>query len=65
MNLEDHLGDIIRKARSMSQTSPAVAARAAELSESELATLEESGRFLESSTWPQLAELVGLAPRQA
>lgn len=62
MNLEDHLGDIIRKARSMSQTSPAVAARAAELSETELATLEESGKVPGKFNLAALAELVGLHP---
>jgi len=45
MNLEDHLGDIIRKARAMSNVSAASAAAAAEMSESALATLEETGKI--------------------
>ena len=43
VNLEDHLGDIIRKARSMNTVSAAAASRAAGISESELSTLEETG----------------------
>lgn len=43
MHLEDHLGDIIRKARAMSRTPAAAAARSAGLTEAELARLEESG----------------------
>ena len=41
MNLEDHLGDIIRKARAMSNVSATAAAKAAGLTETDLAALEE------------------------
>ena len=44
MNLEDHPGDIIRKARAMSGVSAAAAASAAGISETELSALEETGR---------------------
>jgi hydroxyacylglutathione hydrolase len=44
MNLEDHLGDIIRKARSMKDITAATAASAAGLSENEFSALEESGK---------------------
>lgn len=43
VNLEDHLGDIIRKARAMTNVSAAAAAKAAGISESELSALEETG----------------------
>ena len=44
VNLEDHLGDIIRKARMMSNVSASAAAGAAGISETELSALEESGK---------------------
>ncbi len=62
MNLEDHLGDIIRKARAMSKTSAAAAARAVGLKEAELATLEESGEVPGKPNLVALAELIGLHP---
>ena len=62
MNLEDHLGDIIRKARAMSNVSAGAAARAAGLTETELATLEESGQSTKKLNLAALAELVGLHP---
>lgn len=60
MNLEDHLGDIIRKARAMSNVSAATAAKAAGLSETELATLEESGTISKRPDFSALAGLIGL-----
>jgi len=60
MNLEDHLGDIIRKGRMITDVSAAAAARAAGISESELATLEETGRTVRSLNWNELAKLIGL-----
>jgi hypothetical protein len=45
MNLEDHLGDIITKSRKANDVSAARAASAAGISESELAALEETGKF--------------------
>jgi glyoxylase-like metal-dependent hydrolase (beta-lactamase superfamily II) len=60
MNLEDHLGDIVRKARAMSGVSSAAAAQAAGLSEAELATFEESGRPPRSLNCSALAPRLGL-----
>jgi hydroxyacylglutathione hydrolase len=62
MNLEDHVGDIIRKARAMSGVSAGAAARAAGLPEAELSALEESGRAMKKPNWAALAELAGLHP---
>ncbi|HVM48493.1 MAG TPA: MBL fold metallo-hydrolase [Candidatus Acidoferrum sp.] len=62
MNLEDHLGDIVRKARGMSGVSASAAARAAGLSEAELAALEESGQAPEKANLSALAEAIGLQP---
>jgi len=63
MNLEDHLGDIIRKARGdMSQVSAAAAAKAAGLSGAELAALEETGRIDKQPDYAALAKLIGLNP---
>ena len=60
MNLEDHLGDIIRKARAMTGVSTLTAARAAHLSEAELASLEESGTFDKRPNFATLANAIGL-----
>lgn len=60
MNLEDHAGDIIRKARLMTNTPPGAAAKAAGLSEPELASLEESGKISSSVNFVALAQLIGL-----
>jgi glyoxylase-like metal-dependent hydrolase (beta-lactamase superfamily II) len=60
MNLEDHLGDIIRKARTMSNVSPASAANAAGISETELSALEEGGQLAAKINLYALAQLVGL-----
>jgi glyoxylase-like metal-dependent hydrolase (beta-lactamase superfamily II) len=62
MNLEDHLGDIVRKARAMSAVSAAAAASAADLTEAELAALEESGQAPKKANLSALAQLVGLQP---
>src|SRR5262247_1526539 len=62
VNLEDHLGDVIRKARTMSTVSPAQAASAAGLSESELGTLEESGQPPRKPNFAALGTLLGLHP---
>jgi glyoxylase-like metal-dependent hydrolase (beta-lactamase superfamily II) len=61
MNLEDHVGDIIRKARAMTNVSAAVAARAAGLTESELGQLEESGQANRRPSYAALADSVGLS----
>ena len=62
MNLEDHLGDIVRKARTMSNVSAAAAAQAAGLTEAELAVLEESSQATNNINLGALAKLVGLHP---
>jgi hydroxyacylglutathione hydrolase len=60
MNLEDHTGDIIRKARAMTGISAVDAARAAGLSENELAGLESSGNSSRPVNFPALASLLQL-----
>ncbi|MBC8001505.1 MAG: MBL fold metallo-hydrolase [Opitutaceae bacterium] len=60
MNLEDHLGDIVRKARLSRNVATADAAQAAGLTESELASMEESGIPGERVNFPALARLTGL-----
>ena len=62
VNLEDHLGDIIRKARGMSGVSAAAAARAAGLTEAELSSLEDAGTFSKRPNLLALATLIGLNP---
>jgi hydroxyacylglutathione hydrolase len=62
MNLEDHLGDIIRKARNMSNVSSGAASRAAGISESELAALDETGQIGNRPNFAALAKLAGLNP---
>jgi glyoxylase-like metal-dependent hydrolase (beta-lactamase superfamily II) len=60
MNLEDHLGDIIRKARAMNKISAAAAAAAAGVSEGELAALEETGQLAKKINFAALAPVIGL-----
>lgn len=60
MNLEDNLGDIIRKARAMSNISAADAAKAAGLSETELTTLEETGKVSKQPNFAALAKAIGI-----
>jgi glyoxylase-like metal-dependent hydrolase (beta-lactamase superfamily II) len=60
MQLEDHLGDIVRKARAMSGVTAAAAATAAGLSETELSTLEATGLCAKKINFAALAPLVGL-----
>jgi len=62
VNLEDHAGDIVRKARGMSNVPTGAAARAAGISEAELSTLEESGRTGQRPDVDALARLIGLHP---
>jgi glyoxylase-like metal-dependent hydrolase (beta-lactamase superfamily II) len=65
MQLEDHLGDIIRKSRSMSGVTAAAAAAAAGLSEAELATLEETGASAGRPVdYAALGKLTGLHPQK-
>ena len=60
MNLEDHAGDIVRKARAMKDVSPATAAQAAGMSEAELATFEETGKTAKRPRFDALGDLLGL-----
>ncbi|MDE3068668.1 MAG: MBL fold metallo-hydrolase [Verrucomicrobiota bacterium] len=62
MTLEDHLGDILKKARAMSGVSGAAAAGAAGLSEAEFSALEETGQSAKKITFSALAPLLGLDP---
>jgi hydroxyacylglutathione hydrolase len=62
MNLEDHLGDIIRKARMMSNVSSSAAATAAGVSETDLSAMEESGTPIQEMNLTALATLAGLDP---
>jgi glyoxylase-like metal-dependent hydrolase (beta-lactamase superfamily II) len=64
VNLEDHLGDIIRKARAMSNVSTSAAAGAAGISENELSALEETGRLAKKINFSKLAPLIGLNPQK-
>jgi hydroxyacylglutathione hydrolase len=61
MNLEDHLGDIIRKARAMGDVSASAAVKAAGLSEAELTALEETGIAARKPNFTALAALIGLS----
>ena len=60
MNLEDHLGDIIRKARAMSEISADKTAGAAKISEAELSALEETGEISRRPDFAALAGAIGL-----
>jgi hydroxyacylglutathione hydrolase len=62
MNLEDHTGDIICKARAMSGVATATAAQAAALSEIDLLKLEASGQIGAPANFAALAGLIGLHP---
>lgn len=60
MNLEDHVGDVIRKARAMRDVSAGAAANAAGLTEAELAGVEDAGKFPKRPNFAALAEMTGL-----
>lgn len=60
MNLEDHLGDIVRKARMMAGVSVGAAAATAGLSAAELGALEATGRYDTQPKLAALAKLIGL-----
>ncbi len=64
MNLEDHLGDIVRKAGLMNNVSPAAAASAAGLSENELAAFHESGQVTKKINFNALGKILDLAPQK-
>ncbi len=61
MNLEDHLGDIVRKARAAAGVSAGAAAAAAGLTADELADLESSGQPARVLNYAALAGLLGLS----
>src|SRR5262245_7919045 len=61
MNLEDNLGDIIRKARAMTNVSVEAAAKAAGLTDAELTALEDSGKISKAPNFSALAQLIGLS----
>lgn len=60
MTLEDHVGDIIRKARKAADVSKDMAARAGQLSVAQLEELEESGTSSKVPDFNALASAVGL-----
>lgn len=64
MNLEDHLGDIIRKARAMSGVSASAAAKAARINEAQLAALEDSGKAPPGVDFGAVGACVGLDGRK-
>lgn len=64
MHLEDHLGDIIRKARAMTNVSPQAAATTAGVSEQTLQQLEDSGEAPAQINLDALAGVMGLDGRK-
>jgi glyoxylase-like metal-dependent hydrolase (beta-lactamase superfamily II) len=62
MTLEDHLGDILRKARKAAGVSVAEAAQAAGLIENDYAALEELGKSAKHPNLAALASLLALHP---
>jgi hydroxyacylglutathione hydrolase len=60
MTLEDHVGDIVRKARQAANIPAEAAAQAAGLTAVELNELEESGRAAKKPNFVALGERVGL-----
>lgn len=60
MQLEDHIGDIIRKARQAANVSKDVAAQAAGLSIAELEELEDSGTAGKQPNYKGIADAIGL-----
>lgn len=62
--LEDHLGDILRKARRAADITVDAAARAASLSESEWNELEASGQGTRPPNLAAVAPLLGLCPEK-
>ncbi len=62
MQLEDHLGDIIRKTCAANNISRTTAAGVAEISEAEFSTLCETGQCPQKINFPALGQLTGLNP---
>jgi len=63
MNLEDHWGDVIKKAREMNGVSATAAASAAGVSEAELAAIESGGKPA-LINFAALAKTLGLDPKK-
>jgi glyoxylase-like metal-dependent hydrolase (beta-lactamase superfamily II) len=61
MSLEDHAGDILRKARIQSKVTLQEASAAAGLSEDDYTALEESGRIVKRTDLFAVASLVGVS----
>jgi glyoxylase-like metal-dependent hydrolase (beta-lactamase superfamily II) len=64
MQLEDHLGDLIAKARAMNHVSAAATAHAIGFSESELAALEDFGKTEKKINFAALGKVLGLDPQK-
>jgi hydroxyacylglutathione hydrolase len=62
VQLEDHLGDILRKAGAAGNISSADAAKAANIAETDFAALIETGRTGNKINFPALGQLLGLQP---
>jgi glyoxylase-like metal-dependent hydrolase (beta-lactamase superfamily II) len=62
VQLEDHLGDIVRKAGAANNISTAAAASAAGISESEYTNFGETGQCAKKINFAALGKLVGLNP---
>jgi glyoxylase-like metal-dependent hydrolase (beta-lactamase superfamily II) len=62
MQLEDHLGDIVRKSCAANNISHAAAAKAAGISENEFAAFGETGICAKKINFTALAKLAGLNP---
>jgi glyoxylase-like metal-dependent hydrolase (beta-lactamase superfamily II) len=58
MQLEDHAGDVLAKARSFTGTEPALVAQAAGLTLAEYAQLEDSGQCAKTPNYEALAKLL-------
>ena len=61
MTLEDHLGDILHKARLLTNAAPEAVAKAAGLSPEELTALEDSGQLARRPDFKALAPLLELS----
>jgi len=64
MKLEDNIGDIVSKARLMTGVTPAHAAQAAGISETELARLETDAQVPAKINFPALAAVLDLNPQK-